>query len=175
MRLSMLSIIFWISHCLLNVTSRMAWATKGTDCFNPTTIYAAIPLFKTPCQLLYILLINTAQIFANPFYLSSKHSREKRSLFHNAFLTLLTHQHHLVEFYLAMAKMTLVIFQVITCTLGVTYNLNVRHTESLVLNMVVFLAGYKSFFGGVYSGVHCSCWWWYFVYLLRGFLNHLLF
>ena len=40
--------------------------------------------------------------------------------------------------------MALEIFQVIACTLGVTYNVNVWHTESLMLNMVVSLAGYKS-------------------------------
>ena len=40
--------------------------------------------------------------------------------------------------------MALEIFQVIACTLGVTYNVNVWHTESLMLNMVVSLAGHKS-------------------------------
>ena len=49
------------------------------------------------------------------------------------FLTLLSHQHHLVEYYLTMTKIALEIFQVITCTLGVMYNVNVRHTESLML------------------------------------------
>ena len=49
------------------------------------------------------------------------------------FLTLLSHQHHLVEYYLTMTKIALEISQVITCTLGVMYNVNVRHTESLML------------------------------------------
>ena len=69
-------------------------------------------------------------------FISSKYNYEKRSLFYKVFLTLLTHQHHLVEFYLTMAKMALEIFQVITCSLGVTYNANIR----LMLNMVVSLA-----------------------------------
>ena len=66
--------------------------------------------------------------------------------FHKVFLTLLAHQHHLVEYYLKMTKIALKIFQVITCTLGVTYNVNVRHPESLMINVVVSLAVYKGFF-----------------------------
>ena len=62
------------------------------------------------------------------------------------FLTLLTHQHHIVEYYLKVTKMALEIFQVITCTLEVAYNVNVGHTESLMVNMVVSLVVYKSFF-----------------------------
>ena len=62
------------------------------------------------------------------------------------FLTLLTHQHHIVEYYVKVTKMALEIFQVITCTLEVTYNVNVGHTESLMINMVVSLVVYKSFF-----------------------------
>ena len=38
------------------------------------------------------------------------------------------------------------IFQKITCTLKVMYNLNVRHIESLMLNMVGSPAVYKRFF-----------------------------
>ena len=56
------------------------------------------------------------------------HSREKEP-FNKVFLTLLTHQHHLVEYYLTITKIALEIFEVITCTLGETYNVNVRHTE----------------------------------------------
>ena len=54
-RLSMLSLIFLVSHCPLNVTSglaqlgcAMAWTTKVVDCFNRTTINATIPLYKLP-------------------------------------------------------------------------------------------------------------------------------
>ena len=72
-------------------------------------------------------------------------SREKEP-FHKYFLTLLTHQHHLAEYYLTVTRIALKVFQVITCTLGVTYNVNVRHTESLMINVVVSLAVYKSFF-----------------------------
>ena len=95
--------------------------------------------------LLHALLIDIVQIFANTFHLSSKYSHKKRSLFHEVFLTRLTCQNHLVEFYLAMTNMALEIFQKITCTLGVMYNVNVRYIESL-MHMVVSLAVYKSFF-----------------------------
>ena len=61
-------------------------------------------------------------------------------------LTLLTHQHHIVEYYLTVTKTALEIFQVIICTLEVTCNINVGHTESLMINMVVSLAVYESFF-----------------------------
>ena len=61
-------------------------------------------------------------------------------------LTLLTHQHHIVEYYLTVTKTALEIFQVITCALEVTCNINVGHTESLMINMVVSLAVYESFF-----------------------------
>ena len=67
------------------------------------------------------------------------------------------------------------VFQVITCWLGVTYNVNVRHTKSSMLNTVVSHAVYKSFFDYVHSGIHCSCRWYYFVYTLGSFLNNLLF
>ena len=59
---------------------------------------------------------------------------------------LLTHQYHLVKFDLTMEKMALEIIQVVTCTLGVTYKVNLRDTESLMFNMVVSPAVYKSFF-----------------------------
>ena len=138
----MLSLIFSTFQCPLNMTSGMAWTTKGRDCFNPTTINV-MPFL--PRQLLHTLLIDIVQIFANTFHLSSKYSHKKRSLFHEVFLTRVTCQHHLVEFYLAMTNMILEIFQKITCTLGVTYNVNVRYIESL-MHMVVSLAAYKSFF-----------------------------
>ena len=48
MRLSMLSLIFSTSQCPLNMTSGMAWTTKGIDCFNPTTINVMIPSSSTP-------------------------------------------------------------------------------------------------------------------------------
>ena len=125
------------------VTFGMAWTTKGIGCLNPTTINATTALSRL---LLHTLLIDSVQIFANIFYLSSKYIHEERNLFHKVLLMLLTHQHHLAKFYLTMTKMALEIFQVITCTLGMTYNVNVKHTESLMLNMVVSLAVYKSFF-----------------------------
>ena len=46
------------------------------------------------------------------------------------FLTLLTHQHHHVEFYLAMTNMASEIFQKITCMLGVMYNVIVVHISN---------------------------------------------
>ena len=125
------------------VTFGMAWTTKSIGCLNPTTINATTALSRL---LLHTLLIDSVQIFANIFYLSSKYIHEERNLFHKVLLMLLTHQHHLAKFYLTMTKMALEIFQVITCTLGMTYNVNVKHTESLMLNMVVSLAVYKSFF-----------------------------
>ena len=60
------------------------------------------------------------------------------------FFMLLTHQHHLVEYYLTITKIALEVFQVITCTLGETYKENVRHTEPLILNLAISLAVYKS-------------------------------
>ena len=39
---------------------------------------------------------------------------------------LLLHQHHLVEFYLTMVKTALEIFQVITCSLVVMYNVTCK-------------------------------------------------
>ena len=71
--------------------------------------------------------------------------------------------------------MALEIFQVITCLLGVTYYIKVRHTKSLMLITVVSHVIYKSFFDWVHSGVHCSCQWCYFEYMLKIFLNNLLF
>ena len=144
MRLSMLSLIFSASHCPLNVTSGMVWTTKGIDCFNSTTRNAKIPLYKFPSSTF------SPDWYCADFckYISSIikiQSREKEP-FHKGLLTLLTHQHHLAEYYLTVTKVALEIFQVITCTLGVTYNVNVRHTESLMKNLVVSLAVYKSFF-----------------------------
>ena len=141
MRLSMLSLIFSSSQCPLNMTSGMGWTTKGIDCFNPTTINVVIPSSSTPTY--------SPDWYCADFrkYISSitKYGHKKKSLFHEVFLTRLTCQHHLIEFYLAMTNMASEIFQKITCTLGVMYNVNVRHIESL-MHMVVSLAVYKSFF-----------------------------
>ena len=60
--------------------------------------------------------------------------------------TFLTHQRHHVEFCLTMAIVALGIFPKTAYTFGVTYNVNVKHTKSLILNMVVSLVVYKSFF-----------------------------
>ena len=86
--------------------------------------------------------------FCKYIYISSitKIQSQEKSFFHELFLTLLTHQHHFVEFYLTKTKTALETFQVITCSLGVTYNVNVRHTKSMMLNTVVSHAIYKSFF-----------------------------
>ena len=84
------------------------------------------------------------QIFANTLDLPSKYSPDKKVF--SRFLALLTHQHHIVEYYLTVTKMALEIFQVITCPLELTYNVNVRHTESWIINTVVSLAVYKRFF-----------------------------
>ena len=60
------------------------------------------------------------------------------------FLTLLTHQHHHVEFYLAMTNMASEIFQKITCMLGVMYNV-----------IVVYISNYW-------------CWlWWYPLWFIK--------
>ena len=116
----MLSLIFSTSQCPLNMTSEMAWTTKGIDCFNPTSINVVIPSSST-----HTLLIDVVQIFVNTFHLSSKYSQKKSSLFHEVFLTRLTCQHHLVEFYLAMTNMASEIFHKITSTLGVMYNVKI--------------------------------------------------
>ena len=44
-----------------------------------------------------------------------------------------------------MTKMALEIVQVITYTLGGVHNVNVRHNNSLMLNMLVSIVVYKSF------------------------------
>ena len=145
MRLSMLSLIFSASHCPLNVTSGMVWTTKGIDCFNPTTKNAKIHLHKFPSS------TYSPDWYCADFckYITSIikiQSREKVP-FHKVFLTLLAHQQHLVEYYLTMTKIALKIFEVIiTCLLGVTHNVNVRHPESLITNIVYSLAVYKSSF-----------------------------
>ena len=145
MRLSVLSLIFSASHSPLNVTSGMVWTTKGIDCFNPTTKNAKIHLHKFSSS------AYSPDWYCADFckYITSIikiQSREKVP-FHKVFLTLLAHQQHLVEYYLTMTKIALKIFEVIiTCLLGVTYNVHVRHTESFMINMVVSLAVYKSFF-----------------------------
>ena len=162
------------SHSPLNVTSRMVWITISNQIELPWTQQFLCTNFL-PCLLLHTLLIDTVKIFANTFHLSSKCSHKKRSFFHELFLTVLTHQHHLVESYLIMAKTALEISQVITSSLGVTYNINVRHTKLLMLNTVLSHVVYKSFFDQVNSGVHCRCRWCYFAYTLGSFLNNLLF
>ena len=142
-RLSMLSLIFSARHWPFNVTSGMVW-TKGIDYFNPTTINAQIPLYKCFSS------TYSPDWYCADFckYISpiiNIQSREKE-LFYKVFLTLLTHQHHHAKYYLTMTKIVFENFQAITCTLGVTYNVNVRYTESLMINMVVSLAVYKRFF-----------------------------
>ena len=117
---------------------------KGIDCFSLTIRNEKIPLHKFP-----------SSTFSPDWYCADfrkyiwsiikMQSREKGP-FHKVFLTLPTHQHFFVEYYLTVTKIALGILQIITCTFGVTYNVNVRHTESLMINMVVFLAVYKSFF-----------------------------
>ena len=137
----MLSLIFSTSQCLLNMTFGMACTTKGIYCFNPTTINVVIPSLSTPTHSPDWYCAD----FHKSFHLSSKYSHKKRSLFHEVLLTHLTCQHHLVEFYLAMTNMASEIFQKITCTIGVMYNVNVRHYGSM-MHMVVSLAVYKSLF-----------------------------
>ena len=157
MRLSMLLLIFSASHCPLNVTSGIVWTTKGIDCFNSTTRKAKIPLYKFPSSTF------SRDWYCADFckYISSIikiQSREKKP-FHKVFLTLLTHQHRLVEYYLTTTKKALEIFQVITCTLGVTHNVNVRHIESLMTNrwsplpfikasLIMFIQGFIVVVGG---------------------------
>ena len=154
MRHSLLSLIFSASRCPLNVASGMVWTAKSIDCFNSTTKNAKIPLYK------FLSSTFSPDCYRADFckYIWSIikiQSREKRP-FHKVFLTLLTHQHHLAEYYLTVTKIALEIFQIKFWTLGLTYNVNVRHTKSLMINMVVSLAVYKSFFDLVHSGVHCS-------------------
>ena len=142
----------------------MPWAKKFIDCFDSITIDATILLYKFPC-------LPTPTYFPDWFcayfckYISSIikiQSREKRP-FYKVFLTPLTHQHHLVEFYLRMKKMALGIFQLITCAFGMTYNANVRYIKPLMLNMVVSLAVYKIFFKFIQEFI-CSLLWQHFVY-----------
>ena len=131
----------------------MAWTTKGKNCFNPTTINATILCtnFLRTNFLLHTLLIENFQLF----------------------LTLLTHQHHLAEFYLTMPKIELEIFQKTTCTLGVTYNMWNAYQ--------VIDAEYGGLLCGLYKFLlltsfrNCSLWWRYFVYTMGRFLNNLLF
>ena len=121
--------------------SGIAWTTNSIDCFNPTTINVMIPSSSTTTY--------SPEWYCAGFckYISSiiKIQSQKRSLFLAVFLTRLICQHHLVEFCSEMTNMTSEIFQKITCTLGVMYNVNLRHIESL-MHMVVSLAVYKSFF-----------------------------
>ena len=147
MRLTMLSLNLSVSHCPLNVTSGMAWTMKSIDSLIPATINAIILLYK--------FLSSSTPTYSPDWYyedfckyISSiiKIQSQKGILLHELFLTLLTHQHHLVEFYWTMAKTALKIFQVITCSLGVTDNVNVRHTKSLAVSIVVSHAAYKNLF-----------------------------
>ena len=138
MRMSMLSLVFSASHCPLNVTSGMVWTTKGNYQKRKT------PLYKFPSST-FSPNWYCADFCKYIWSVIKIQSREKEP-FRKVFLTLLTHQHHLVEYYFTVTKIALEIFQIITCTLGVTYNVNVRYNESLMINMMVSLALYKSFF-----------------------------
>ena len=62
MRLSMLSLIFSTSQCLLNMTSGMAWTTKGINCFNPTTINLMVPSSSTPTHSDWLILCRFSQM-----------------------------------------------------------------------------------------------------------------
>ena len=146
------------------MNSGMPWATKFIDCFDSITIDATILLYKFPS-------LSTPTYFPDCFcayfckYISSNikiQSREKRR-FYKVFLTLLTHQHHLVEFYFKSGKMALEFFQVITCAFGVTHDANIRYIKPLMLNMVVSLAVYKIFFKFFQEFIF-SLWWLHFVY-----------
>ena len=127
MRLSMLSLNFSASHCLLNVTSGVAWTTKGIGCFNPTIINATIPLYKFLSSFI-------------PTYSPDWYCADWSSVF-NAF-----NESTLPWISFNNDKGDIVNSSKITCSLGVMYNINVRHTKSLMLNKVVSLAVYKSFF-----------------------------
>ena len=54
-----------------------------------------------------------------------------------------------------MTIIALEIFQVITCTIGVTYNVNVRHAESLMLfkkvSLIKFISEFLIVIGGSIS------------------------
>ena len=142
-RLSML-LIFPARHCPLNVTSRMVWTTKGIDSFYPTTINTKIPLYKFPSSTYSPDWY--CEDFCKYIYCIIKIQSQEKKIFNKVFLTFLTDQHPLVEYYLTVTKIALEIFQVMTRMLGVTYNVNVRHTKSLMINLVVSLTVYKTFF-----------------------------
>ena len=83
----------------------MVWTTKGIDCFNPTTLNVKIQLYKFPSS------TYSPDCYFADFckYISSIieiQSREKEP-FHKVFLTLLTQQHHFIEYYLTMTKIVL--------------------------------------------------------------------
>ena len=108
------------------LTEHLWWLLLQTV-FNPTSMNATIPLHKFP---------SSSTPTCSPDWCCADFCKcisSKKEPFCKMFLTLLSHQHHLVEYYLTMTKIALEIFQVITCTLGVMYNVNVRHTESLML------------------------------------------
>ena len=102
-------------------------------------------------------------IFLQIHFFYHQNTVTRKEAFYKVFLTPLTHQHHLVEFYLRMKKMALGIFQLITCAFGMTYNANVRYIKPLMLNMVVYLAVYKIFFKFIQEFI-CSLLWQHFVY-----------
>ena len=123
-RLSMLSQNVPASHCPLNMTSGMAWTTKGIDNLNPTTIRATIPSFVQISFLVYSYILSWLILwrFLQIHFIYHQNTvTRKGAFFMNCFLIFLTHQHHLVELYSAMAKNALENFQVITCSLCAEY------------------------------------------------------
>ena len=176
MRLSMLPLNVTVIHCSLNVTSAMAWTTKGKDSLNRTTTNAKIPLYEfhsssTPACSPDWCCAEYLQIH----FMYHQNTVTKKKTFSWTAFNALKHQHHLAEFYLTMAKKAFEVFQAITCSTGVTYNVNVRYTRSLMLNIVVSYTVYKSFlmkFIQVFIVVVGR--WRYFVYTLGNFLNNLL-
>ena len=171
MRLLMLSLNIGQPHSV-KFDSWNGLNSEGIDSLIPTTMNTTIPLYK-------FLFSPTLTYYpdrqSGDFckYMSSAikiMSQEKKPFSWTVF-NHFNASAPLVEFHLTMAKTGLEI----TCSLGGTYNLNVRHAKSLILSILVFHAIYKSFFDQVHSGVHCSCQWHYFVYTLRSFLNNILF
>ena len=115
-RLSMLSQNVPASHCPLNMTSGMAWTTKGIDNLNPTTISATIPSFVQISFLVYSYILSWLILW------------------------------RFLQIHFIYHQNTVTRKGVITCSLGVTYSVNLRHTKWLVLNIVVSHAVYESFF-----------------------------
>ena len=153
----MLPLNVFAIHCPLNVTPGMAWTTKGIDSLNRTTIITIISLheFHSSSTPTYSPDWCCADFWKYISCIIKIQSQQKETFSWTVFNTLM-HQHHLVEFYLTMAKKVFEVFQVVSCSIRVTYNVNVRHTKSLMLNINVSHAVYKSLFDEVHSGVHCS-------------------